>query len=187
MFLFVLAVVYVWGSLVTVNAAFTACAGVYGRWYFDKDSGAPVSTSLREAWSTSFGSICYGSFIVALVRAVQFVVKSLRQEAARDQNYVLCVLLCIVECMIDCVGDILEFVSEMAYVQCAVRGLGFCQACAATPLGILLTVSELPASPHPEHCQSPMPASRPCAARRPSEIRGSHPRHGRSRGIRRRS
>jgi len=129
-FLFVL--VYIWGQLVSMNTAHTACAGVYGRWYFQKDAGAPVLNSLRVAWTTSFGSICYGSFIVALVRAVQAVVRALRKEAEEDGNIVLCIVLRIIECMIDCAGDIIEGITEWAYIQCAVRGVGFCDACWAT-------------------------------------------------------
>eukprot|EP00438_Fugacium_kawagutii_P017288 Skav213685 [mRNA] locus=scaffold491:392022:392849:- [translate_table: standard] len=34
--------------------------------------------------------------------------------------------------MIRCAGDIIEGINEWAYVQCAVRGVGFCEAAAAT-------------------------------------------------------
>lgn len=134
-FLFVL--VYIWGQLVSMNTAHTACAGVYGRWYFQKDAGATVLNSLRVAWTTSFGSICYGSFIVALVRAVQAVVRAMRKEAEDDGNIILCIVLRIIECMIDCAGDIIEGITEWAYIQCAVRGVGFCDACWATFLAAI--------------------------------------------------
>ena len=41
------------------------------------------------------------------------------------------------ECMISCAGDIIEWISSFAYVQCALRGLGFCDACSATSFGSL--------------------------------------------------
>lgn len=129
---FVFAFVYIWGSLVATNTAHTACAGGYGRWYFGKDGGSPVAQSLRVAWTTSFGSICYGCFIVAVVRAVEQLVAYLRKEAEEDGNCVLAILLRIIECIIECAGDIIEGITEWAYIQCAVRALGFCDACWAT-------------------------------------------------------
>ena len=133
---FLFAFVYIWGSLVATNTAHTACAGGYGRWYFGKDGGSPVAQSLRVAWTTSFGSICYGCFIVAVVRAVEQLVAYLRKEAEEDGNCVLAILLRIIECIIECAGDIIEGITEWAYIQCAVRALGFCDACWATSLAV---------------------------------------------------
>ncbi|CAK8986481.1 Protein PNS1 [Durusdinium trenchii] len=130
--MFLYALIYYWGSQVCLNTAFTACSGVFCRWYFDKDQGSPAASSLKVAWTSSFGSICYGSFVVAVVRAIEFLVRQCRREAYEEGNYVTCVLLCIVEQLIGCVGDILEWISNFAYVQCALRGLGFCDACRAT-------------------------------------------------------
>jgi hypothetical protein len=121
---------------VSANTARTARAEVYGRWYFGKDGGSPVAQSLRVAWTTSFGSICYGCFIVAAVRAVEQLVAYLRKEAEEDGNCVLAILLRIIECIIECAGDIIEGITEWAYIQCAVRALGFCDACWATSLAV---------------------------------------------------
>ena len=65
--LFLWPLYFYWGALVCLNTAFTANAGLFARWYFDKDQGSPAASSLWIAWTTSFGSICYGSFVVALV------------------------------------------------------------------------------------------------------------------------
>merc|ERR1711879_1101116 len=40
-------------------------------------------------------------------------------------NAVCCVLLLVLQCVVQCFGDILEYFSEWAYVQCAVRGTSF--------------------------------------------------------------
>eukprot|EP00434_Breviolum_minutum_P004501 symbB.v1.2.003968.t1/scaffold170.1/size288889/14 len=56
----------------------------------------------------------------------------MRKEAEDDGNIILCIVLRIIECMIDCAGDIIEGITEWAYIQCAVRGVGFCDACWAT-------------------------------------------------------
>jgi len=124
-----------WGTLTAMDAVYTACSGVFGRWYFSKDrrpGDTPVMSSLKAAYTTSFGSVCCGAFIVAFIRALELLVRVLRQEAQEEGNYVLCILLMIVECVIDCIGDIMEWVCSWCYVQCAVRGLSFFQACSAT-------------------------------------------------------
>ncbi|CAE7937536.1 PNS1 [Symbiodinium sp. KB8] len=134
-FLFLFFFVQYWGLMVAMDAAYTACCGVFGRWYFLKDrrpGDTPVMSAIKDAYTTSFGSICLGAFIVALIRALEALVRTLRREAQEDGNIVLCLLLCLVECVIDCIGDIMEWVCSWAYVQCALRGLSFFQACSAT-------------------------------------------------------
>ena len=73
---------------------------------------------------------------MAVVSAVQALVSYMRAEAEEEGNFVLAILLRIIECIIDCVGDIIEGITEWAYVQCAVRALGFCDACWATSLAV---------------------------------------------------
>lgn len=88
--------------------------------------------SVGVALTTSFGSIVLGSFLVAFVRALEATVRSARQDAQQDGNMVCCVMLLLVECFIGCIGDILEYFSEWAYVQCAVRGASFFEAARIT-------------------------------------------------------
>jgi hypothetical protein len=129
---FVFALVLIWGSMVAYNVCHVTYCGVFGRWYYKEDEGSSLRKSLGVALTTSFGSICLGSFLVALIRALEVVVRSARQDAQQDGNVACCVLLLVVECFISCIGDILEYFSEWAYVQCAVRGASFFQAARIT-------------------------------------------------------
>lgn len=129
---FIQCFVFLWGSMVATNAAQVACCGVFGRWYFGKDQGSPVTLSLKAAVTTSFGSICFGSFIVAVIRALEFTLRQMQQVAEDEGNIVVCILLVIVRSIVGCVGDIMEWLNEFAYVQCAVRGLGFLESARAT-------------------------------------------------------
>merc|ERR1712125_99068 len=79
--IFVGALVYVWGAQVAYALRHVTYCGVFGRWYFDKTGG--VTQSLRVALTTSFGSICFGSFLIAAIRAMEAVVGSMRQRAAQ--------------------------------------------------------------------------------------------------------
>lgn len=129
---FALCLVYLWGGLVMANVASVACCGVFGRWFFGQDMDGAVRPSLKAAMTTSFGSICFGSFLVATIRALYMVVDMAQRAAAEDGNLVVVLILCVVKCCLDCVGDLVEWFNEFAYVQCAVRGVSFCSAVQAT-------------------------------------------------------
>jgi len=125
---FVFCLLLIWGGLVANNICHVTYCGVFGRWYHGKDDQNKVRASLATALTTSFGSICLGSFFIAVVRALEMMVRKARQDAARSGNYVTCVLLCILECLISIIGDVLEYFSEWSYVQVAVRGCSFCDS-----------------------------------------------------------
>lgn len=149
-FFFLFALALTWGGLVANNICHVTYCGVFGRWYFggqDDSSASDVEAtvpslgkgtpntlapSLCVALTTSLGSICAGSFLVAFVRALEYTVRQCQRDAAKDGNYVLCIILCVVECFISCIGDILEYFSEWAYVQCAIRGVSFFDAASIT-------------------------------------------------------
>merc|ERR1712187_385433 len=73
-----------------------------------------------------------GSFLIAGIRALELVVRTARRDAQEEGNIVTVILLCVVELIISCIGDILEYFSEWAYVQCAVRGASFFEAAKIT-------------------------------------------------------
>mmetsp|Transcript_4074 Transcript_4074/g.8741 ORF Transcript_4074/g.8741 Transcript_4074/m.8741 type:complete len:596 (+) Transcript_4074:177-1964(+) len=133
---FVMALVLYWGVEVAHCLSHVTICGVYGQWYFGKDVGrsktAVVLSSLKVALVTSFGSICLGSFLVAFIRGVEAVARQIELDARRNENRVLQCLAVVVRCVLGCIGDILEYFNEWAYVQCAIRGVGFFQAAKIT-------------------------------------------------------
>jgi len=132
-FLFIFVLICTWGSYVCVNICHVACSGVFGKWYYGMDqTGAPVGSSLKMALTKSFGSICLGSLLVAIVRAMEAVARSIKNRAQQEGNVVLCIVAAILECVVRCIGDMLEWFNSFAYVQCALRGLCFCDAARAT-------------------------------------------------------
>jgi len=117
---------------VAFNTCHVTFCGVFGRWYYGKNDSQSVKTSAKVAFGSSFGSICLGSLIIAVVRAMEAVARKMMNDAEESGNYVACVIACIITCIIQCIGDILEWISLYAYVQVAVRGLGFIDATKAT-------------------------------------------------------
>mmetsp|Transcript_55302 Transcript_55302/g.148136 ORF Transcript_55302/g.148136 Transcript_55302/m.148136 type:complete len:494 (-) Transcript_55302:149-1630(-) len=133
--IFVVTLVASWGVGVMTGACQVACCGVFGRWYFGRDllpGAMPVLSSTRVAFTTSFGSICFGSLVMALFRAAEAVARAAREQAAEDGNVVVCIIAAIIQSILDCIGDIIEWFCTYAYVQCAIRGLGMVDAARAT-------------------------------------------------------
>jgi len=129
---FAAAFIFLWGAQVASNVAHVTYCGVFGRWYHKVEPSTALRKSLLVALTTSFGSICFGSLLVAAVRAVEALLRRARAQAQEDGNAVCCVLLLVLQCVVQCIGDILEYFSEWAYVQCAVRGVSFIDAARIT-------------------------------------------------------
>ena len=66
---FLMLVSFYWGCLVVVNVVHVATAGAVATWWFDGDNAPnPVSGATKRALTTSFGSICFGSLVVAVLK-----------------------------------------------------------------------------------------------------------------------
>jgi hypothetical protein len=70
--------------------------------------------------------------LIAAIRALEVVLRQARHQAQEEGNPLSCILLLVLECVAQCIGDILEYFSEWAYVQCAVRGVSFFDAARIT-------------------------------------------------------
>eukprot|EP00440_Ansanella_granifera_P032124 gb/GFBE01034866.1/.p1 GENE.gb/GFBE01034866.1/~~gb/GFBE01034866.1/.p1 ORF type:complete len:562 (+),score=106.88 gb/GFBE01034866.1/:1-1686(+) len=129
---FAAVLIFIWGAQVAYSICHVAYCGVFGRWYHQKEVNVALRKSLSVALTTSLGSICFGALLIAAVRAMEAVLRQARMDAQQDGNACCCVLLLALECVVSCIGDILEYFSEWAYVQCAVRDVSFLEAARIT-------------------------------------------------------
>lgn len=126
--------VWIWGCMVSAAVCYTTYCGVFGKWYYSGEDGGEyqegnvICSSLCNASTTSLGSICFGTFLVAAIRTAEFIARRMQQDAMEDGNIVLCILFCCIRCILDCIGDIVEYFNEWAYVQCAIRATTFCES-----------------------------------------------------------
>jgi hypothetical protein len=100
-------------------------SGVVATWYFKQRSMPrhPTLGSLKRAITTSFGSICLGSLVVALVQLLH----SLVEEARRNQDagsFSACIYCCI-SCCMGYIEMLVELFNHWAFVQVAVYGKDF--------------------------------------------------------------
>ncbi len=75
--------------------------GTVGAWWFSPTDGssccsAGMLDSMVRALTTSFGSICFGSLLVALVQALKALVDGARKGHSQ-------ILVCIADCIIGCI------------------------------------------------------------------------------------
>ncbi len=109
----------------------TPSAGVQATWYFLSPHSVPanpVYQSVKRASSTSFGSICFGSFIVAFIRTVRFFVNMAYQNARNSNNQFAACALCILECLIGILESIVNYLNQYAFAICAIYGKAFMPA-----------------------------------------------------------
>jgi len=116
-----------WTSAVISNVLHTAICGVVGRWYFKAaDWSEASSVSLRRALTKSFGSICFGSFIIAIVKTIRFIIEMAR-DAAED-NAAGLALLCILDCIASFIESLVQFFNTFAFAYVAIYGMKFTEA-----------------------------------------------------------
>ena len=84
-----------------------------GTWWFEPDGSsvdccdANVFNSFIRTMTTSFGSICFGSLLVAILQALKALA-----SAARD-NGDLQFFACIAECILGCLASLLEYFNRV--------------------------------------------------------------------------
>lgn len=103
------------GSYLTL-LPFLCCFLFSPQWYFLADNRPkhPVFDAFRRAATTSFGSICFGTFLVALIRTLRFFVNQAYQQARQSNNDIAAFLLCCLECVIGCIEGIVNYINQVS-------------------------------------------------------------------------
>eukprot|EP01084_Bolivina_argentea_P172128 298185_1 len=117
-----------WSLEVNSNISHTTACGVSATWYFtpsERGMKRPTYKAFNRSMTTSFGSICMGSLIVAVLELIRTIVNS----AARNNNN-LC-MICIRSCL-GCIEACVRWFNKYAYAHCAIYGVGFITAAGQT-------------------------------------------------------
>jgi len=117
---------YFWTAQVIKNVVHTTVAGTVGTfWFTPIEANGCCSKGVRDSYwrsiTTSFGSICLGSLIVALIQATKEIVHSIR-----EQNDSL--LVCLADCVLGCIEALVEYFNQWAYVYVGLYGYSFVEA-----------------------------------------------------------
>jgi hypothetical protein len=119
---------FFWTSQVVFNVMHVTAAGLAATWYFVGSGSMPANptwASFRRAVTTSFGSICFGSLLVALIKLIRWIAESQRNH---DHPFVSC----IIDCILGCLERMLEYFNTYAFVHVAIYGCGYIEAAKRT-------------------------------------------------------
>jgi hypothetical protein len=123
---FLFLVSYFWTAQVLKNVVHTTVAGTVGTWWFvPNEANGCCSQGVRDSYwrsiTSSFGSICFGSLLVAIVQAVKEVVHSMREGGDS-------IVACIAEFILGCIASLVEYFNQWAFVYVGIYGYSFLEA-----------------------------------------------------------
>eukprot|EP01102_Stenamoeba_stenopodia_P019852 TRINITY_DN7584_c0_g1_i5.p1 TRINITY_DN7584_c0_g1~~TRINITY_DN7584_c0_g1_i5.p1 ORF type:complete len:540 (+),score=85.69 TRINITY_DN7584_c0_g1_i5:136-1755(+) len=117
-----------WTTQVLKGVVHVTCAGTFATWYFlaERMPSHPTWHAFRRSITTSFGSICLGAMLVAIVKTIRAFFAMLR--GSDDYGF----LALLVDCILSAIDGLVQYFNRYAYVQVAVYGKTFCQSAKAT-------------------------------------------------------
>ena len=89
-----------------------------------------VGTAFRWAWVHNFGSIAFGSLIIAIIWTIRMLVYYVCKKAEKSSgdSGVVKAITCVAMCVLKCLEEIMEYINRAAYAYMAISGESFCQS-----------------------------------------------------------
>jgi len=122
---------FFWASALLSAVFQHVVAGAIATWYFSRDVtgprsvGIPAVTSLFRAVTTSFGSLAFGSLLIAIVESLNFLLQTAKRSNSKNKLVVF-VASCL-QCVLGCIEGMVRFVNKFAYIYVAMHGYNFCK------------------------------------------------------------
>mmetsp|Transcript_25254 Transcript_25254/g.37412 ORF Transcript_25254/g.37412 Transcript_25254/m.37412 type:complete len:364 (+) Transcript_25254:167-1258(+) len=135
-FIFPWALSLFWTIQVLQYSIHTMAAGVTAAWYFAPQDAfgfcsLAVRGSVQRSLTTSFGSICLGALLIAVIEFLAMIVKMLRSHQ-RERNSRRVgfeeLLLCCLDCILRLVEDVMQYFNKWAFVFVAIYGYPYLDA-----------------------------------------------------------
>uniref|UniRef100_K3X0L3 Choline transporter-like protein n=1 Tax=Globisporangium ultimum (strain ATCC 200006 / CBS 805.95 / DAOM BR144) TaxID=431595 RepID=K3X0L3_GLOUD len=123
--LFFLLISVYWGQQVIQNILTCTTSGVVASWWYQPNPKNVTLGALYRSLTSSFGSICFGSLIVAVLQALRTMATILKDKAREDDNAALACVACLAECILNCLEGIMEYINQWAYVYVGIYGYDF--------------------------------------------------------------
>ncbi|OAE18975.1 hypothetical protein AXG93_461s1160 [Marchantia polymorpha subsp. ruderalis] len=101
----------------------------------------PVLSSTKRLLRYSLGSVAIGSFLVAVIQMIRFILEFIRNKLkaveAAPGGCLISILCCCAQCCLGCIEWTLKFINRNAYIVIAIKGKGFFRA-AAKASGLII-------------------------------------------------
>ncbi|OIW30199.1 duf580 domain-containing protein [Coniochaeta ligniaria NRRL 30616] len=113
-----------WISEWLKNTIHTTISGVYGSWYFNVNNYPTKVTrgALRRALTYSFGSISFGSLLVAIINSLRQLCSIARQQSASNGDTLGAIMFCVLGCLIGILDWAVQFINRYAFSHIALYG-----------------------------------------------------------------
>jgi hypothetical protein len=125
-YMFLLFVSLFFGEQVLQNSIHVTVAGTVGTWWHSPDENGCCSSGVINSFirtmTTSFGSICFGSLLVAILQALKALAESARNNGDAGIG------ACIAECILGCLAAMLEYFNTWAFVYVALYGKSYLES-----------------------------------------------------------
>ena len=125
-YMFLLFVSFFFGHQVLQSSIHVTVAGTVGTWWHSPEENGCCSSGVRNSFvrtvTTSFGSICFGSLLVAIIQAL----KALAEQARANGDGGIGA--CIAECILGCLAAMLEYFNKWAFVYVALYGKSYLES-----------------------------------------------------------
>eukprot|EP00927_Polykrikos_kofoidii_P047181 TRINITY_DN4129_c0_g1_i1.p1 TRINITY_DN4129_c0_g1~~TRINITY_DN4129_c0_g1_i1.p1 ORF type:complete len:501 (+),score=73.77 TRINITY_DN4129_c0_g1_i1:74-1504(+) len=119
---------FYWGTQVISNTLHVACAGVVARWYFNKQVDDAVPKSVCQASTNYFGSICFGSLLIAIIQTIRRIVEASANRRDHNGNLGAEIMAAVAVCMLRCIESIARLFNSFAFVIVSIYGVGYVDA-----------------------------------------------------------
>lgn len=112
---------------------FVLCA-VACIWYFAGNRNklnSPITTAFSWGLFYHFGTIAFGSFVLAIIWLIKVIIDYMKQAASQERrnsgqgDLVISCLACCAECF----DSIIKYLSKHAYIETALHNTNFCNGC----------------------------------------------------------
>lgn len=114
---------YFWGAAVVSNVYVVVCGSTLARVYFGHPDS--MATSLKNALTYSFGSVCLGALLIAIVQTLQFLAECLEQQAREDGNLVGVILAGCLRCFMDLLEWLVQIFNKYTMAIVSIYHMSF--------------------------------------------------------------
>ncbi|GAA5820050.1 hypothetical protein JCM3770_002118 [Rhodotorula araucariae] len=105
------------------NLFLTTEAGIFGGYYYGGREAKRLSWgAFKRASTYSFGSIAFGSLIVALLDLLRAFFQILRSYESSEGNAIGACIACCAQCCIGIISNLVEYFNRYAYIEIALYG-----------------------------------------------------------------
>jgi len=128
--------IFLWTVQLIQAIGMCSIAGAVCRWYWSRDKSVeeigrfPIWRSFKNCFRYHFGSLCFGSLVIAIVQFIRYCLMYLDQKTKglQEKNILLKIAMKVVQCCVCCLEKCLKFITRNAYILVAMKGKSFCSA-----------------------------------------------------------